>query len=48
MILSVKRNFSLHSIAQLIFVMEKSDVFFEVRTEFLNILLFIWDEALKI
>jgi hypothetical protein len=36
MILSVKGIISLNSVSQLIFVMVKCGVLFEVRTEFLN------------
>jgi hypothetical protein len=38
MMLSVNRNIFLNSIKQLIFVMVKRSVLFEVRTEFLNII----------
>jgi hypothetical protein len=38
MILNVNRDYFLNSINQLIFVMVKCGVLFEVRTEFLNII----------
>jgi hypothetical protein len=38
MILSVNRSVSLKSVIQLIFVMVKCGVLFEVRAEFLNII----------
>jgi hypothetical protein len=38
MILSVNNDIHLNNISQLIFVMEKGCVFFEVRTECLNII----------
>jgi hypothetical protein len=38
MILSVKRDYFLNNVNQLIFVMVKCGVLFEVRTEFLNII----------
>jgi hypothetical protein len=38
MILGVNREFSLNNVNQLIFVMVKCGLLFEVRTEFLNII----------
>jgi hypothetical protein len=38
MILRLNRNYSLNSVKQLIFLIVKCGVLFEVRTEFLNII----------